>query len=168
MIAELMAVDNNPFSLQIVIDKGTRDNVYEGQAIIDNNGIVGQVMEVGTTNSRVILIGDVTHAIPVRVARNNLRLIASGTGRLNELQLQHVPHSVDLQVGDILVSSGLGNVFPAGYPTAVITSILRDEGRPFAKVRAEPVAQLDRLKYMLLLWPNESHQTLQNNEITNQ
>lgn len=156
MIAELMAVDNNPFSHQIVIDKGTIHEVFEGQAVLDNNGIVGQILQVGSTNSRVILINDVTHAIPVRVARNNIRLIASGTGRLNELQLDHVPHSVDLEVGDLLVSSGLGNVFPEGYPTGIITSILRDEGRPFAQVRAKPVAQLDRLKYMLLLWPSES------------
>lgn len=158
MIAELMAVDNNPFSHQIVIDKGTIQGVYEGQAILDNNGIVGQILQVGTTNSRVILISDVTHAIPVRVARNNIRLVASGTGRLNELQLEHVPHSVDLEVGDLLVSSGLGNVFPEGYPAAVISSIIRDEGRPFAQVRAEPVAQLDRLKYLLLLWPNASQE----------
>lgn len=155
MVAELMAVDNNPFSHQIVINKGTINGVYEGQAVLDNNGIVGQILQVGTTNSRVILIGDVTHAIPVRVSRNNIRLVASGTGRLNELQIDHVPHSSDLEVGDLLVSSGLGNVFPEGYPTAVITSIVRDEGRPFAQVRAEPVAQLDRLKYLLLLWPGE-------------
>ena len=156
MVAELMAVDNNPFSHQIVIDKGAIHGVYEGQSVLDDRGIVGQILEVGTTNSRVLLIADVTHAIPVRIVRNNVRLIASGSGRLGELYLEHVPHSTDIQVGDVLTSSGLGNVFPEGYPAAKITSILRDESRPFAQVRAVPMAQLDRIKYLLLLWPEDA------------
>ncbi|GAC34120.1 rod shape-determining protein MreC [Paraglaciecola polaris LMG 21857] len=153
-VAELMAVDNNPYSHQIVIDRGAIQGVYEGQPVIDDKGIVGQIMQVGSTNSRVLLISDVTHAIPVRVARNNIRMIASGSGSLDDLIIQHVPHSADIQEGDLLLSSGLGNVFPEGYPVARITSIVRDEGRPFAQVNAAPVAQLDRLKYLLLLWPN--------------
>lgn len=158
MVAELMAVDNNPFSHQIVVDKGAIHGVYEGQTVIDDNGIVGQIMEVGTTNSRVLLISDVTHAIPLRIARNNVRLIANGSGQLQEMFLEHVPHSSDIRVGDILVTSGLGNVFPEGYPAAKITSIVRDESRPFAQVQAEPLAQLDRLKYLLLLWPSNAPQ----------
>ncbi|MEO9944926.1 rod shape-determining protein MreC [Paraglaciecola sp.] len=151
-VAELMAVDNNPYSLQIIINKGTLNDVYESQPVLDDKGIVGQIMQVGSTNSRVLLITDVTHALPVRVARNNVRLIVSGTGSLNELIIQHVPHSTDLNEGDLLLSSGLGNVFPEGYPVAEITSIVSDEGRPFLQVKAKPIAQLDRLKYLLLLW----------------
>ncbi|MEP1870384.1 MAG: rod shape-determining protein MreC [Paraglaciecola sp.] len=151
-VAELMAVDNNPYSLQIIINKGTLNDVYENQPVLDDKGIVGQIMQVGSTNSRVLLITDVTHALPVRVARNNVRLIVSGTGSLNELIIQHVPHSTDLNEGDLLLSSGLGNVFPEGYPVAEITSIVSDEGRPFLQVKAKPIAQLDRLKYLLLLW----------------
>jgi len=108
VVAELMAVDNNPYSHQVVINKGALNGVYEGQAVLDENGIVGQIMQVSSTNSRVLLIADVTHAIPVRVARNNVRLVVSGTGSLDELDIQHVPHSTDLQVGDMLLSSGLG------------------------------------------------------------
>lgn len=156
MIAELMAVDNNPYSHQIVINKGAINGVYEGQSVLDDKGIVGQIMQVGSTNSRVILIADVTHAIPVRVARNNIRTIASGSGQFDELILEHVAHSADVRVGDMLVSSGLGHVFPEGYPVARISSILRDESRPFAQVRATPIAQLDRLKYLLLLWPADA------------
>ncbi|MCC2617650.1 rod shape-determining protein MreC [Aestuariibacter halophilus] len=156
MVAELMAVDNNPFSHQIVIDKGAIHGVYESQSVLDDKGIVGQIMEVGTTTSRVLLIADITHAIPLRIARNNVRLVASGSGQLDELFVEHVPHSADIQVGDELVSSGLGNVFPEGYPAAKITSIVRDESRPFAQVRARPMAQLDRLKYLLLLWPSDA------------
>lgn len=153
MIAELMAVDNNPYSHQIVINKGAIDDVFEGQSVLDDTGIVGQIVEVGTTNSRVLLISDIIHAIPVRISRNNVRMIASGTGVLNELSLNHVSHSGDIQEGDLLVSSGLGNIFPEGYPVGTVSKIVRDESKPFASVTAKPSAQLDRLKYLLLLWP---------------
>lgn len=158
MIAELMAVDNNPFSHQIVVDKGAIHGVYEGQPVLDERGIVGQIMEVSTTNSRVLLMTDVSHAIPLRIARNNVRVVASGSGELEKLYIEHVPHSADIRVGDVLVSSGLGKVFPESYPTAVIQSVVRDESRPFAQVNAKPLAQLDRLKYLLLLWPADAPQ----------
>jgi rod shape-determining protein MreC len=156
MIVELMAVDNNPYSHQIVINKGAINDVFVGQSVLDDTGIVGQIVEVGTTNSRVLLISDITHAIPVRINRNNIRMIASGTGVLNELSLNHIAHSGDIQVGDLLVSSGLGNIFPEGYPVGTISKVVRDESKPFASITATPSAQLDRLKYLLLLWPAES------------
>ncbi|GEA12017.1 rod shape-determining protein MreC [Alteromonas sp. KUL49] len=150
--AELMAVDKNPFSQQVLINKGALDGVYLSQPVIDDQGIVGQVMEVGTTNSRVLLVADVTHAIPVRSLRNDIRFIATGSGSLNEMYLEHVPHSVDIEVGDVLVSSGLGEVFPQGYPVATVKSVTRDESRPFAQVSVTPMAKLDRLNHLLLLW----------------
>ncbi|MBU3020644.1 rod shape-determining protein MreC [Aestuariibacter sp. A3R04] len=158
MVAELMAVDNSPFSQQIVINKGALEDVYLSQSVLDDKGIVGQVMEVGSTNSRVVLITDVTHAIPVRSARNDIRFIASGTGSIDELTLEHVPHSVDIEEGDLLVSSGLGHVFPEGYPVAIVNRVVRDESRPFASVTARPLARLDRLKYLLLLGSDEGQQ----------
>ena len=164
IVAELMAVDNNPYSHQIVINKGAINSVFEGQPVLDDKGIVGQIMQVSSTNSRVLLIADVTHAIPVRVARNNVRLIASGSGSLDELLIQHVAHSSDLKIGDILLSSGLGNIFPEGYPVATIISIIRDESKPFSQVRAKPIAQLDRLKYLLLLWSERSSEEKQAKE----
>nr|WP_136251359.1 rod shape-determining protein MreC [Ningiella ruwaisensis] len=163
MIAELMAVDNNPYSHQIVINKGAIDGVFEGQSVLDESGIVGQVMEVGTTNSRVLLISDVTHAIPSRISRNNVTVIVSGLGQLNELALEHVPHSTDIKVGDILISSGLGNVFVEGYPVAEVSEIIRDESQPFAQVSVKPLAKLDRIKYLLLLWPEEINEAAENN-----
>ena len=166
VVAELMAVDNNPYSHQIVINKGAINGVFEGQPVLDDNGIVGQIMQVSSTNSRVLMIADVTHAIPVRIARNNVRLVVTGSGSLNELLIQHVAHSSDLEIGDILLSSGLGNVFPEGYPVATITSIIRDESRPFSQVRAKPVAQLDRLKYLLLLWSERTLDESPETEIT--
>lgn len=152
MVAELMAVDKNPYSQQVVINKGAIDGVYLSQPVIDDSGIVGQVMEVGSTNSRVLLVADVTHAIPVRSLRNDIRFIATGSGSLKELYVEHVPHSVDIQEGDLLVSSGLGGVFPEGYPVARVTQVVRDESRPFARVIVTPTANLDRLRHLLLLW----------------
>ncbi|MCU7554684.1 rod shape-determining protein MreC [Alteromonas sp. ASW11-19] len=162
MVGELMAVDNNPFSQQVVINKGAIDGVYMSQSVLDDRGIVGQVMEVGTTNSRVLLISDLTHAIPVRSVRNNIRFIAAGSGSLDELFLEHVPHSVDVREGDLLMSSGLGKVFPEGYPVARVTEVVRDESRPFARVKARPLARLNRLRYMLLLWPHENESKSEN------
>ena len=156
MITELMAVDTNPYSHQIVINKGAIDGVFVSQSVLDDSGIVGQISEVGTTNSRVLLISDVTHAIPIRIERNNVRFIAVGDGSLDSMQLQHVPHSADIEIGDIIVSSGLGEVFPEGYPVGTISNIVRNESRPFAEVTATPLAKLDRIKYLLLLWPQET------------
>jgi rod shape-determining protein MreC len=156
MITELMAVDTNPYSHQIVINKGAIDGVFVSQSVLDDSGIVGQISEVGTTNSRVLLISDVTHAIPIRIERNNVRFIAVGDGSLDSMQLQHVPHSADIEIGDVIVSSGLGEVFPEGYPVGKISNIVRNESRPFAEVTATPLAKLDRIKYLLLLWPQET------------
>ncbi|GGD61936.1 rod shape-determining protein MreC [Lacimicrobium alkaliphilum] len=156
IVAELMAVDNNPYSHQVVINKGTINGVYEGQPVLDDKGIVGQVMQVGTTTSRVLLIADVTHGVPVRIVRNDVRLVASGSGQLSRLSVNHVPHSTDIREGDILVSSGLGHVFPEGYPVGEVTAVIRDETRPFALIRAKPAAQLERLKHLLLLWPDDA------------
>lgn len=158
MIAEVMAIDNNPYSHQLVINKGTLNGVYEGQPVLDEHGVVGQVLHVATTNSRILLISDITHAVPTRLLKNNVQLIVSGTGNLTELTLEHVAHSTDVSVGDVLISSGLGNVFPEGYPVATISEVIRDESRPFAYVKATPVAKLDRLKYLLLLWPESEVQ----------
>ncbi|MBO1255835.1 rod shape-determining protein MreC [Alteromonas sp. 5E99-2] len=162
IIAELMSVDRNPFSRQIMINKGTLSGIYRSQALVDEFGVIGQVMEVGTTNSRVLLLTDVTHSIPVRSLRNNIRFIASGSGGINELFLEHVTHSSDVAVGDVLVSSGLGGVFPAGYPVAKVTKVDKDERQEFATVLAMPLAALDRIKYVLLL---EHETSFQNEEV---
>lgn len=156
MLAEVLSLDSNVYAHQIVINRGALDGVYEGQAVLDENGIVGQILSVGTTTSRVLLITDNTHAIPVRLVRNDLLAVASGSGRLSELSLQHVSQSADIQPGDSLVSSGLGGVFPDGYPVATVTSVRFDDSRPFAKITAEPVAALDRLRLLRLEWSKSS------------
>ncbi len=152
MAAQILSVDSDPFVHQVVIDKGTLSGVFDGQAVVNDQGVIGQVLSVGKTTSRVLLITDASHAVPVRVMRNDIRAIASGTGNLDELELKNIPRSADLQVGDILVSSGFGGHFPPGYPVGRITRFDYEEGKPFAEVKAEPLAALDRLRYLLLLW----------------
>ncbi len=156
MVAEILAVDSDPYTHQVVINRGENDGVYEGQAVIDDEGIVGQILHVGTTSSRVLLITDVTHAVPVRISRNGVRLIASGVGVIDTLNHNHVPHSTDIRVDDILVTSGLGAKFPEGYPVARVTSVRQDESRAFSQIQSQPVAKIDRLRYVLLLWPEQS------------
>ncbi|AEY00575.1 rod shape-determining protein MreC [Oceanimonas sp. GK1] len=153
MVAEIMAVDTDPFSHQVVIDKGSRQGVFEGQPVLNEQGVVGQVTSVGQTTSRVLLITDISHGIPVRVARNDIRAIASGSGRLDRLVLDNITRNTDIQQGDVLLSSGLAGRFPEGYPVGRVTHVGYEEGQPFADIRITPFAALDRVRYLLLLWP---------------
>ena len=155
MVAELLSVDSDPFSHQVLINKGALDGVYNGQPVINDQGVVGQVLHVGSTTSRVLLITDSSHGIPVRVLRNDLRAIASGSGELDKLELRNLPRNTDVQVGDLLVTSGLGGRFPEGYPVATVTRSDYVEGKPFAQIEAKPMVALDRLRYLLLLWTDK-------------
>lgn len=155
MVAELISVDSDPFSHQILINKGALDGVYNGQPVINDQGVIGQVLHVGSTTSRVLLITDSSHGLPVRVLRNDLRAIATGSGELDKLDLRNLPRNTDIQVGDLLVTSGLGGRFPEGYPVATVTRSDYIEGKPFAQVEAKPLVPLDRLRYMLLLWTDK-------------
>ncbi|MGY3959273.1 rod shape-determining protein MreC [Aeromonas popoffii] len=156
MVAELLSVDSDPFSHQVLINKGALDGVYNGQPVINDQGVIGQVLHVGSTTSRVLLITDSSHGIPVRVLRNDLRAIASGSGELDKLELRNLPRNTDVQVGDLLVTSGLGGRFPEGYPVATVTRSDYVEGKPFAQVEAKPLVALDRLRYLLLLWTDKN------------
>ncbi|RUO37592.1 rod shape-determining protein MreC [Aliidiomarina shirensis] len=156
MVAEVIAVDSDPFSHQVVVNKGSRNGVYIGQPVIDAEGVIGQVVDVGVITARVILISDQSHAIPLRAESSGIRVIAQGVGNTNSIELMHVPHSTELAEGDLLMTSGLGGVFPEGYPVARISAIMRDESLPFAQVKAVPVANLDRIRMLLLLWDSNS------------
>jgi rod shape-determining protein MreC len=153
LIAELLAVDMDPFSRQIALNQGSRDGVFVGQSLVDAKGILGQVTRVGPFTSTAMLITDPSHALPIQVSRSGLRAIAIGTGSVNLLELSHIPNNADLEVGDRLVTSGLGRRFPPGYPVGEISSIERDNGQPFAKVLVEPTAELERNREVLLVWP---------------
>ena len=155
MVTEVLRVDADPSRLLVTVNRGASQGVFVGQPILDDRGIVGQVVEVAQTMSRVLMIADTTHAIPVRVARNDVRSIAVGSGALEHLLLQHVPHSTDIKVGDKVVTSGLGGRFPEGYPVGEVAEVDQDLSRPFTKVVIKPEAQLDRLRYLLLIWSME-------------
>ena len=165
MVAEILSVDSDPYTHQVVINRGENDGVYDGQSVIDEEGIVGQILHVGSSHSRVILITDVTHAIPVRVQRNGVRLVASGNGNVTRLVHNFVQHSADIKVGDLLVTSGLGGKFPKGYPVSKVTYVKLDEGREYATVYSKPVAKMDRLRYLLLL-TDKTQITLPANELS--
>ena len=151
-VAKIMAVDANPYRHNIVIDIGSSDGVYDGQAIIDADGVIGQVLKTGLATSQAILISDPSHALPVEVNRNGLRTIANGTGEFDRLDLPFLPNNADIRVGDLLVTSGLGGAFPAGYPVAVVSSVNRIPQAPFADVTAVPSSALDQVREIMLIW----------------
>lgn len=155
MITEVMSLRSDPFTHQLVIDKGALDGVYLGQPVINEQGVVGQVSQVGSTTSRVLLIVDASHGIPVRVQRNDVIAVVHGSGAWNKLNVPFIQSNADLQAGDLLVTSGLGGRFPAGYPVATVSDFNYQEGALYADVTATPVAQLDRSRYLLLLWNND-------------
>jgi rod shape-determining protein MreC len=154
LIAELLAVATEPYSQQIVIDKGMRQGVFIGQPVLDADGVMGQVVHAGPFSSRVMLVSDPNHAIPVQVNRNGMRTIAVGTGSGNLLEILHLPNNADLRPGDLLTTSGLGGRFPAGYPVGTVLSVKPSPGQPFAKVEVLPSAHLDRSREVLLVWPS--------------
>ena len=158
LVAEIIGVSSSPLHHEIIINKSAADAVYVGQPVLDASGLMGQVIEVGPSQSRVMMITDATHAIPVQVNRNGVRSIVEGTGLLHELTLRHVSATTDIKAGDLLVSSGWGQRFPFGYPVATVTEVTVDPGQPFAIVKAKPSAQLDRSRYVLLVFSHEAQQ----------
>jgi rod shape-determining protein MreC len=167
LVAEIVRVDLDPFRQRVLVNKGTRQGVFRGQAALDANGIFGQVTRAGPVSAEIIMISDPEHAIPVQVNRTGARSIALGTGRSGLLSLPYLPQNADVIVGDLLVSSGLGGVYPPGYPVGKVTAVVRDPGQPLLSVEAEPLAALDRDPEVLLAWfdrdvidPEEAPETL--------
>ncbi len=152
LVAELIGVSPDPVRHQVILNKGERDGVFIGQPLIDENGLMGQIVEVSGINSRALLITDTTHSIPVQVNRNGVRAIAEGSGTLGTLDVHHIAATTDIREGDLLVSSGLGGRFPVGYPVGVVTRVDRDPGQTFARIQARPSAALDRSRHVLLVF----------------
>lgn len=156
LVAELIGVDPNPFNQRVLLNKGERDGVFPGQPVLDATGLMGQVVEVMPHTARVLLITDASHSLPVQVNRNGLRAIASGNGNNEWLELRYVGDTADIRINDLVVSSGLGQRFPAGYPVGRVVEVERDPGQPFAEVRIAPSAQLSRSRYLLLVFSPDS------------
>ena len=153
--AELLAVDLDPFSHKVLINKGLRHESYKGQPVLDSEGVYGQIVQVLPITSSVMLLTDPGHSLPVQVNRSGLRTIAQGTGSTSKLKLLHIPNNGDIKEGDILVTSGLGGVFPSGYPVARVTLFQPVSGQAFATVEAEPLAKLDESREVLLVWKEQ-------------
>lgn len=159
IVAELLGVDPNPQTHKLLINKGSHHGVYQGQPVLDARGVMGQVVEVMPYGARVLLLTDSTHSLPVQVTRNGLRAIASGSGHPGQFELRHVADNADIKEGDLLVTSGMGQRFPAGYPVGIVVEVTRGTGQPFAVVQATPAAALDRSRYFLLVF-GEGHAPL--------
>lgn len=156
-VAEVVSLELNPLRQRLLVNKGKQDDIFDGQAVLDARGLLGQVSRVGPWSAEIILVTDPEHAVPVQLARNGLRSIAVGAGNSGELLLPYLPVNSDVKAGDLLVTSGLGGVFPAGYPVAVVTGIKRDPVMLLAQVRARPLATLERDREVMLVWFDANH-----------
>jgi rod shape-determining protein MreC len=156
LVAELIGVVADRQRHLVILNKGARDGVFVGQPLLDADGLMGQIVQVSERSARALLITDVTHSVPLQVNRNAVRVIAEGTGLLDVLELRHVVATTDIEVGDLLVTSGLGGRFPAGYPVATVTSVERDPGQTFVRVVATPNAALNRSRHVLLVFSTRS------------
>lgn len=150
MVAEIISVTADASRHILLLDKGSRDGVVVGQPLLGAEGLIGQIIAVGASTSRGIMMTDSTHAVPVQVLRSGVRGLAEGTGEIDNLIVRHIAATTDIRVGDILVTSGLGGLFPPGYPVAEVVSIEDDEGSAFATVMSKPMVELDRGRHVML------------------
>lgn len=149
LVAQVVGVSPDPLEHVLLIDKGRAHGVRPGTPIMDASGLLGQVIEAGASTSRVLLITDANHALPVQVLRNSVRAVAEGTGDLYRLKLRHLANTSDIREGDLLLSSGLGGRFPPGYPVGEVISVKRDPGHPFADVEVLPRGRMNRSRFVL-------------------
>jgi rod shape-determining protein MreC len=152
IIGDIMDVDLDAFRERVLVDKGASQGVFVGQAVLDSGGVFGQVARIEQYTSEVILVSDPTHAIPVQINRTGLRTVAVGTGDTSRLKLPYLPTSADVQVGDLLVTSGLGGGFPVGYPVGTVSKVRRDPAQSLAEVDVRPAAALDRSRELMFVW----------------
>ena len=155
LVASVLGVDIDPASSGLILNKGTQHGIRRGQSVIDANGILGQVDHAGPISSTVVLITDASHALPVVLSRNGLRSVAVGGGPTGELDLAYVPKDADIEVGDLLVSSGLGGRFPTGYPAATVVRVETERAGSYAEVRLRPLADLKRAREVLVVFPSD-------------
>lgn len=153
-VAEILTVDSDPNKHLVTINKGISSGAYLGQPVLDARGVLGQIVDLSMLTSKVLLVTDASHAIPVKVLRNGVRAIAKGTGKPNQLVLEQLPHTIDLKPGDVLITSGLGMRFPDGFPVAVVNQLNSIPGNPFASAAATTSTDLSRSGLVILLWPD--------------
>ncbi|MGQ0697209.1 MAG: rod shape-determining protein MreC [Panacagrimonas sp.] len=151
-VADIISANQDPYRQQITLNKGEHDGVYRGQAILDANGVLGQIVQVYPGTSVGLLVSDPDHGVPVELVRNGLQAIALGQGSGEGLKLSFLPANADVEKGDLLVSSSLGGRFPGGYPVARVESVQHTPGGHFKEVIATPLARVGRGRQALLVW----------------
>jgi len=151
LVAEIIRVDSDPLNHRVLLNKGTREGVYIGQPVIDEEGIMGEVTEVFPKTCRIILLTDANHGVPIENVRNGVRGVVMGNGKQKTLSLKHVANTVDIKEGDLLVTSGLDGRYPSGYPVGTISQVLHDASEPFPVVQVTPSAHLERGRQVLLV-----------------
>jgi rod shape-determining protein MreC len=157
LVGEVISVEVSSLRQRLLINRGGRSGVYKSQPVVTGEGVLGQVFRTGPFSSEIILITDAEHALPVQVLRSGVRTIAIGTGRSTALDLPYVPQNYDVKVGDLLVTSGLGQVFPYGLPVGRVTKVTRDPAEPLAQIQAVPLAQIEGDREVLFIWSRPDH-----------
>ena len=159
MAAHVLAVDSNRSRQLLVLDKGTHHGVFVGLPVIDANGVMGQIINVGLMTSTVLLISDSKCAVPVSDERTGERAILVGNNG-KQLSLINLPKSSAIAVGDVLLTSGLGQRYPEGYPVGEVVEVNHARGEEFIRVTAKPMASLSKSRWVLLLWPQKDHEEI--------
>jgi rod shape-determining protein MreC len=162
LAAEVVSVELDSLRQRLLINRGTRNGVFKGQTVLTDDGLLGQTTRVGPWSAEIILVTDPEHAVPVQIERTGVRTIAVGAGKgsalePSELALPYLPANADIKQDDLLLTSGLGGVFPAGFPVARVTDVRRDAVQSYAQVRAEPLARLDEDREVVLVWFRDGH-----------
>jgi rod shape-determining protein MreC len=157
LIGEVISLETSTLRQRLLVNRGGTHGVYKSQPVVTGDGVMGQVFRIGPFSSEIILITDAEHALPVQVLRSGVRTIALGTGRSNSLELPYVPQNYDVKVGDLLVTSGLGSVFPYGLPVGRITKVKRNSTEPLAEIHAVPLAKIDADREVLFVWARPGH-----------
>ncbi len=153
-MAEIISVPRDPFNRKITLNKGTLNDIQSGQIVVDNLGVIGQITRSYPWSSEVTLITDKNHSVPVQVLRNGIRSVASGTGKYRTLELYYMANNIDIQIGDVLVTSGIDGVYPSGLPVALVSKIKRNNtAHAFAYIVCTPIAGVDRNSQVLILSP---------------
>ena len=157
LIGEVISVELSNLRQRLLVNRGGTHGVYRSQPVITGDGVLGQVFRIGPFSSEIILITDAEHALPVQVVRSGVRTIALGTGRSTSLELPYVPKNYDVKVGDLLVTSGLGKVFPFGLPVARVTKVELFPAEPLARIHAVPLAGIENDREVLFIWERADH-----------
>jgi rod shape-determining protein MreC len=157
LVGEVISVEVSTLRQRLLVNRGGRSGVYKSQPVVTGEGVIGQVFRIGPFSAEIILITDAEHALPVQVLRSGVRTIALGTGRSTSLDLPYVPQNYDVKVGDVLVTSGLGQVFPYGLPVGRVTKVTKDPAEPLAQIQAVPLAQIEGDREVLFIWSRPNH-----------